>query len=176
MENLREIMNLESLWTVWFWVAHVLAWSLSSHFVLGVPFDAVQQAQREKEPGPWSAHVDAMIKASVFRYVSYFRRSGALIVGMWCFILASAATFALGFGNEFSLALLTLFVPLTFIYGLSIRWALWMDRVEMDAAGRRKAVRRLRFWIQLFGVLGILGAALTAVYYWIQIHVPLGPI
>ncbi|QHQ34675.1 hypothetical protein [Algicella marina] len=175
MNGFYEIMNLESLWTLWFWIVHVVAWSMTSHFVLGVPFDAVLQANREKEEfGPWARHTDAMLRASIFRIVTYFRRSGAWIVGVWSFVLASLFTFALLWDNEFSIALLTVFLPLTAIYTITIRWALWIDANEFDPAELRLIVRKLRFWIQLFGVLAIIVAAACAILYWLHIHVPVG--
>ncbi|MEO0912515.1 MAG: hypothetical protein AAFY59_05935 [Pseudomonadota bacterium] len=173
MDQLREIMNLDSLWTLWFWIMHVMAWSLTSHFVLGVPFDAVLQANREKEDfGPWARHTDAMIRASVFRVVTYFRRIGTLLVGVWSFLIGSLLTFAILFENEFCMAVLTLFLPLTAIYAVSIRWALWIDEAALDPAELRQVLRRLRFWVQLFGVVGIMLAGANAVYFWVQTHVP----
>ncbi len=168
-------MNLESLWTLWFWIMHVIAWSMTSHFVLGVPFDAVLQANREKEEGgPWAHHADAMLRASVFRIVTYFKRLGTVLVGVWSFVIGSLLTCAILFSNEFCIAALTLLIPLTAIYGISVRWALWIDQSDFDPAELRKVVRRLRFWIQLFGVFGVMSAGANAVYYWIQTHVPVG--
>lgn len=175
MDEIREIMNLESLWTLWFWIMHVIAWSMTSHFVLGVPFDVIVQANREKdEAGPWTFHADAMIRASVFRVVSYFRKMGTVIVGVWSFLIGSLLTFAILFQNEFCMAALTFMLPLTAIYAVSIRWALWIDGTELGPTELRQAVRRLRFWVQLFGVIAVILAGAIAVYFWVQTHVPIG--
>ncbi len=173
MEDLRRIMELDSLWTLWFWITHVAAWSITSHFTLGVPFDMVVQANREKnENGPWTLHCDAMIRASVFRIVTVFSRFGLAIVAIWSFILGSVLTFAVWYDNEFALALLTLFVPLTAIYTLSALRAFKMDRADLTPEDRRKALRGLRFWIQIIGILAIFGAAAAAIYTYIKDVVP----
>ena len=53
---LQELMNFQSFWSLWFWLTHAVAWSLASHFTMGVPYDLVVETNREEaEDGPISA-------------------------------------------------------------------------------------------------------------------------
>ncbi|MEO0388213.1 MAG: hypothetical protein AAF281_11895 [Pseudomonadota bacterium] len=165
MDDLRRLMDFDSLWTLWFWITHVMAWSLTSHFTMGVPFDMVVQANREQNKnGPWTTHCDAMIRASIFRLNAVFDRFGTAIVATWSFLIASLATSGVFFQIEFALALVTLLGPLTIIFSLTTWQARRMGAADLSPAGLRDGVRRLRFWNQVCGVVGIVLAATAAVW------------
>ncbi|MEM9431196.1 MAG: hypothetical protein AAGA32_17095 [Pseudomonadota bacterium] len=174
MEDLRRLMDLDSIWTLWFWIMHIMAWSLTSHFTLGVPYDVVVQANRERdEDGPWTQHCEAMIRASVFRLVTVFDQLGPAIVGIWAFMLGSISSFAILYDHEFSVALLTLFVPLTLVYSVTVMRARAIARNGLTGQPLRNAVRSLRIWNQFCGMLGLILAAAAAIWTVISSITPL---
>lgn len=174
MSVLRELMVLESIWTIWFWIAHAVAWSMASHFAMGVPWDMVLQANREKdEDGPWSRAADGMIRAQVFRFTEIGQRFGTGLVGVTAFVLAAAGTLAVQAELEFARAALTFLVPLTAIYALSFRTATRMKVQALAGRPLRDEVRKQRFWNQFIGVLAIAGAAATGVWQFLSNLTPL---
>ena len=164
METVRELMNFSSFWTIWFWIAHIVAWSMASHFALGGPFDMIMEANREKDDdGPWSRATENLILAQVFRFHSMGRKYGTALTAISAFILSVLATMCFYPQMEFARALLTILGPLTLIYFLSIRT---VDRIEAEQPrGRalRDAVRRQRFWNQVVGLLAVLMATVAAI-------------
>lgn len=164
MDELRHLMYFGSFWSLWFWIAQVITWSLTSHFTMGVPFDMILQANRENdETGAHARHCEALILAQVFRIVTIFRSFGAAIVGVWSFLIACLATLGIAFDSEFSLALLTILGPLTAVYALSARRAFALDAAGVRGPQLRLAIKRQRFVNQLIGLLAIASAAALAV-------------
>ncbi|MEM8657896.1 MAG: hypothetical protein AAGF22_07350 [Pseudomonadota bacterium] len=165
MDIVRELMNFNSFWTIWFWLAHVVAWSMASHFTLGVPFDMVVEANREKEEGgPYARATDAMIQAQIFRFTTLFRRYGMLLSGSTAFLIAVLLTLGTLGDSEFARAMLSIMIPLTLIYIFTIRFAIRMEREGLSGATLRKALGKQRLINQLFGLLGISMAVLLAMY------------
>ena len=165
VNSLRELMHLVSFWTIWFWVTHAVAWSLASHFTLGVPYDMVVQANREKDDeGPWSRHCEALILAQVYRFMTYYRRAGVLLAGVSAFILAALLTIAIQVDLELAWAAFSIMGPLTLIYIFSIRAAARMEAQELRGQPLRDALRRQRFWNQIIGLLGIVMAVALAIW------------
>ena len=164
MTTLRELMDFSSFWTVWFWVTHVIAWSMASHFTLGVPFDAIIQANREKEPGPWSEAVEGMAQAQVYRFSFFYDRYGVALTAISTFLLTLLATLGFWTDVELARALLTILLPLTLIYLLSMRVALRARDAGLTGTELRRAITRQRFWNQLVGVLAVFFAVCLAVW------------
>lgn len=159
MTAIRELMSFDSFWTLWFWICHVAAWSLASHFTMGVPYDMVQEANREKtESGPWAQAAEAMILAQVFRFTTIARHYGTLLTGFTAFILAMIATLATLADLEFARALGTIMFPLALIYALTIRTAERIDRDAPRGRALRVRVRNQRLVNQFVGLLGITSA------------------
>lgn len=165
MEELRLLLDFSSFWTIWFWIAHVVTWSLASHYTLSVPFDMIIRANRaEDESGDWARHCEATILAALFRIVTMFNRFGTIIVAIWFFLLSVLATFAFWFDQEFSAALFTILGPLTLLYGISVWRAFKLDAAGLRGQELRDAVRRQRLINQGIGLLGIIFASVMAIF------------
>lgn len=158
-------MNFDSFWTLWFWITHAVAWSLASHFAMGVPHDTIVEANRENtEDGPWAQAAEAMILAQVFRFTTMARRYGALLTGFSAFLLSALLTLGILADLEFARALCTLLIPLTLIYALTIRTAERIDARAPRGRALRDVVRRQRLVNQLVGLLGLASAIMIAVW------------
>ncbi len=158
-------MDRDSFWTLWFWIMHVVAWSMASHFTMGVPFDMVSEAQREKtEDGPWHRATEALIQAQVFRFTTYTARFGAIMVGVSAFLNSVLLTLATLGDLEFARAMLTLFLPLTVIYVVTVRGALAIRRADLRGDALLLKVKRMRLVNQLIGLLGVSMAVILAIF------------
>jgi len=165
VELLDDLMDFSSFWTVWFWITHVIAWSMASHFTLGVPFDMVQEADRESgEDGPWVQATEAMIQAQVFRFASYSSRFGTLMAGVSAFLLTVCFSLGILSDVEMARAALTFFIPLTLMYCLGVRFARKVEAQGLTGADLRKRYRLLRLLNQLVGLLAIFMAVALAIY------------
>jgi len=162
---LQELMNFDSFWSFWFWILHVVTWSMASHFTMGVPYDLVIQANREEaEDGPYQHAAEAMINAQIFRFTAMWRRHALLLTGFSAFLISMLATLGTLGRLEFARALLTILGPLTLLYVLTIRKALKMERWALTGAPLRRAIWRQRFVNQLVGLLAIIMAVILAIY------------
>ncbi len=158
-------MNFDSFWTLWFWITHVVAWSMASHFTMGVPYDMVIEANREKvEDGPYARATEALIQAQVFRFATLGRKYGVLLTGFSAFLLTTLITLGTLGDLEFARALLTLLAPLTFIYVLTVRAAIKVQRTGARDTDLRAVIKRQRIINQLIGLLGVSLAVVAAMY------------
>lgn len=158
-------MIFDSFWTLWFWIAHVIAWSLVSHFTLGVPYDLVQEAYREKDPhGPYAEATEAIILAQIFRFTAVYRRYGVVLVGFSAFLLTMLATLGLLAGSEFALAVLSILGPLTLVYALTVRAAFRMEARALRGAALRHALSVQRRINQAVGVFAVVLTAAAAIW------------
>ena len=158
-------MNFSSFWTIWFWIAHVVAWSMASHFTMGVPFDMIVQANREKdEGGPWAQATDMLARAQVFRITFFSDRYGTYLTALAAFILSTLVTLGFVFESELARAILSIMGPLTLIYALSIRQAEKARARDLSGVALRRLVTRQRFINQAIGVLAVFCAVALAVW------------
>jgi len=157
-------MDLGSFWSVWYWIAHAVIWSLASHFALGVPHDMVQQANREEdETGPWSRAAEAVMQAQIFRFTAIFDRYGEVMTGVGAFLLSVVATMGFYVGVELSKAIFCILAPLTLIYAFSIRTALRVRARRLSGADLRGAISRQRLVNQAIGFAAIILTVVLAV-------------
>lgn len=164
MEEIMIMVRFDSLWSVWFWIAHVVSWSLLGHFPMAVPYDMVTVANRAgDETSPAAVHCQAMIDAAVWRIVTIFRRIGPLVTGSWFFILSVIGTLGFGFKQELALAVLTILGPMTLVYVFAIHTAFRIDATGARGAEARGLLRRQRLISQIIGLFAIINAAALAV-------------
>ncbi len=159
-------MDFKSFWSIWFWVVLVISWSISSHFVLGVPFDMIIQADRKG--GEWARHCDSLIRANVFRIVSLFQQAGVFITGLTAFVIAAIGSFGFYVGLEFARALFILLVPHIIVAAFSVRLAFLLQADMPGEVALRKVIRRRRFWTQVTGLFAIAFAAAMPIVEYIS--------
>jgi len=174
MDIVREFMSPDSFWTLWFWIAHVVAWSMASHFAMGVPFDMIVEANREKsEDGPWVRATEALILAQAFRFTSMARRFGVAAAAAIAFLLSMLLTLGIHTDIEFARAVATILAPLSLIYVLTIRTAFRIESSGARGAALRRMVRGLRLQNQLVGLLAITCAVAVAIWEVMRDMVPI---
>lgn len=145
--------------SIWYWVLHVVVWTLVCARTLGVPQDMLIRARREPAV---AGRVELLAGVGAERIAAVHDLAGVPIAAAAGFVLAALA--ALGFltGLESAQAIFMLLAPLAAIGYSNLRLALFLH-------GRRVAHPRLvlmlvhrRFWHQTIAVVAMLATAALA--------------
>ncbi len=70
-QTVFEVIDMRSFSNLWYWIALAVLWSTASHFVLGVPFDLAQKAQ--KLGGERMQDLEDLVRINVNRLGQYCR-------------------------------------------------------------------------------------------------------
>ncbi len=154
-------ISFSSFSSIWYWILTGLAWSLTCHRTLGVPYDALVAAHQH---GGWAAR-DAEEMAHIYarRVVPMFRSSGVYVLAVVCFCLAVLCTFGFYYGYELAQAAFALLLPLTIVNAMGILLAFKVERRELEGEALRRALTRRRFWNQVIGLVSIFLASVMTI-------------
>jgi hypothetical protein len=145
--------------SVWYWVLHVVIWTLACYRTLGVPHDLLLRASKAPEI---AARVDLLAHLTADRIGGIHDSAGVPIAAAAGLVLSALA--ALGFlsGLEVAQAALLILLPLTAIAYSKLRLALFLRGRRI--AGPRLVVMlsRRRLWHQAIAVMAMLAAVVVA--------------
>ncbi|PTX53120.1 MULTISPECIES: hypothetical protein [Gemmobacter] len=161
-ETIFELIDMRSFSNLWFWIMLAVQWSMTSHWVLGVPFDLVLRARRSG--GQALEDLEAMARVNVNRLLYITHVSGLWIAGFVAFILTLLVVLGFYYGIEFAQAAFCLFCPMVVVSTLSVRSA---HRIADGDHRGEVLVRRLvhlRMGTQLIGMIAILLTSLWGMY------------
>ncbi|MEE9454012.1 MAG: hypothetical protein V3V13_06485 [Paracoccaceae bacterium] len=161
-----DFFDTTSFWSIWYWILTIIAWSMTAHWTLGVPFDMIVNAN--KKGGIFAEQCDALIEINIARYIYYFDLAGAYILALVAFVLAAVATLGFYLGIEAFMALFMLILPLNIVMGFTVRFAYRARREGWQGVELRKKIRWRRFWNQLIGVLAITATSIMAVIFFLS--------
>ena len=134
---------MRSFSNLWFWIVLAVLWSSTSYWVLGVPFEMIQQARREG--GKVQQDVEDLVRINTSRLLMMVERSGVIGVALLSFWGTGLALLAFYYDVEFAQALFLLLAPLTVVVWQSVRAS---RRIAAEGLrGRRTtgATRRIRY-------------------------------
>jgi hypothetical protein len=154
------LIKFNSFDSVWYWLMVGVAWSLTCHWTLGVPFDSLIRAERKG--GEFAKDVERIATAYVRRAVYMVEKAGIYILGALAFLFAVIGTFAFFYSYQFAQAIFAMALPLCFVQWLNIRLALKINRLALSGVELQRALLRRRFWNQVIGLLSILVASCFA--------------
>lgn len=158
---------MRSFSNLWFWIVLAVMWSSTSYWVLGVPFDMIQQARRDG--GHVQQDLEDLVRINTGRLLMMVDRSGVIGVALLCFWGTGVALLAFYYDVEFAQALFLLLAPLTLVVWQSIRVSRRIAAGGMDAEELHRALIRHRRVTQVIGMLSI---TVTALYgTWQNINV-----
>jgi hypothetical protein len=145
-----------SFQSLWYWVLHVVVWTLACYRTLGVPNDMLLRARRQPEA---AERVDVLARLSSERIGGIYDRLGVPLAALAGFLLAGV--FALGFlsGVETAQAAFAILLPLAVIVYSKLKLALAVRRQGMAGPALVLALARRRIWHQFFAVMAMLAAA-----------------
>ena len=155
---------MRSFSNLWFWIALAVLWSTMSHWVLGVPWDMVLRARKEKE-GPAEDDLQTMVRININRVLYIANQSGLLLTGFVTFTLT--VLFIAGFflGHEFAQAIFLLALPSSFVALMSISTARKIQAEEPQGEALYKRLYKHRLLTQVIGMISIF---ITAIWGMLQ--------
>lgn len=153
-------ISFKSFSSIWYWIMTGIAWSMTCHWTLGVPYDALVRAH--SKGGEHASDVEALAHLNIRRVISFFGNGAALPVAVITFFLAIMATFGFGYGYELAQAMFMLILPLSIVQALNIRLAFRIYNTQPDGPTMRKQLVGRRFWNQVIGLTSIMMATMMA--------------
>ncbi|MEM9524259.1 MAG: component of SufBCD complex [Pseudomonadota bacterium] len=116
-----EMIDLRSFSNLWFWIMLAAAWLAASRRIIGVPFDMITRAQRDR--GKALDDLIAVTKANVNRILYLADMAGIAMIAAMCFLL----TFLVGIGFfyhvEFAQAVFFVLLPMLAVWWMGVRTA-----------------------------------------------------
>ena len=166
-ESVFEVIDLRSFSNLWYWIGLAVLWSSVSHWVLGIPHDAILRARR-KSPETALDDLHDLARVNVNRILYIVDVSGA-----WLALIGSAGITALvitafAYDVEFAQAVFFMALPMMILGALSARTARIIRNRELRGDDLIRQLTRHRFMIQLLGVVSIF---ITAMYgMWVNLY------
>ncbi|MGR3513921.1 MAG: component of SufBCD complex [Paracoccaceae bacterium] len=166
-ESVFEVIDLRSFSNLWYWIGLAVLWSSVSHWVLGIPHDAILRARRGT-PEAAMDDLHALTRVNVNRILYIADVSGA-----WLALFGSAGITALGitaflYQVEFAQAVFFMALPMMVLGALSARTARQIDRQGLQGEDLIRRLIKHRFAIQLLGVISIFITAMFGM--WVNLY------
>lgn len=156
-------VEFDSFWNIWFWIIVVISWSMSTHWTMGVPYDAIQMANRKG--GVWAEQCEQLAQANIHRFCYYGQVFGVFFAALIGFLLAIIGTLGFWFRYEFAQAMFLLLTPLIVVQLFGFGLAVKARRRGLTGEALRGALSRRRFWNQVIGIASIMVIAAFAALY-----------
>lgn len=153
-------ISFKSFSSVWYWIMTGIAWSMTCHYTLGVPYDALVRAH--SKGGKYAEEAETLARLNINRISDVAGRHAALVTACIGFILAMIATFGFGYGYEIAQAFFVLVAPITLVHLLGARLAVRLRTNAVMGEELRNALTRRRFWNQVIGLSSIFLASMLA--------------
>ncbi len=162
-----ELIDMRSFSNLWYWIALAVVWSTTSHWVLGVPYDMVQRAQRHG--GEAERDLEDMVRINVNRLLYIAGVSGLWLLGIISAFVTSLAILGFWYGVEFAQAVFLLVAPMTIVGGLSLASARAIRDQGLTGDALRKRMLRHRVQTQFVGMVAIFVTSLWGMWQNMQI-------
>ncbi|WP_118132660.1 hypothetical protein [Oceanicella sp. SM1341] len=144
--------------SLWYWVITVLAWSVTCHWTVGVPYDLLIRA--EHRGGEAARQVDSLAAIHAAREAASLASSGAYVLAVAAFAVSALVTLGFYGGVEAAQGASFLALPLLVVRALNARLAVHIAAGGLQGEALRKRLARRRFFNQLVALLSITAAAL----------------
>jgi hypothetical protein len=144
---------------LWYWVLHVVIWTVICGRTLGVPYDMLLRARHDPDV---AARVDLLAGIAAERVAGIADRAGTAIVAGTGFVLAGLAGLGFWSGIEVAQAVFMLAAPLAAVAFSIVRLALWIRRSRLVGPHLVLALGWRRICHQTIAILAILAAVTVA--------------
>jgi hypothetical protein len=159
IETVFEVIDMRSFSNLWYWIVLATMWSSVSYWVLGVPFDLIQQARREG--GQPQLDLQDLVRINTTRLIMLVDRSGAVGIALLSFWGTGLGILAFYYDVEFAQAIFLLLVPVSFVVWQSVRVSRRLVESAIDPDALHHTLIRHRRVTQVIGMLSI---SVTALY------------
>lgn len=161
-DTVFEVIDMRSFSNLWYWIALAVVWSTASHWVLGVPFDMVQRAQRHGEQA--EADLEQLVRINCNRLLYIGQVSGLLIMAFVSALVTALIIMGFWYNVEFAQALFFFVFPLSIIGLLSISTARRITSEDASGTLLQKRLTRHRLYTQIIGMLSVFVTSMWGMY------------
>jgi hypothetical protein len=159
IDTVFEVIDMRSFSNLWYWIALAVLWSSTSYWVLGIPYDLIQQARRHG--GQAQEDVEDLARINSGRLLYVFDHGAVVIVALACFWLTVLGVLAFWYDLEFAQAVFLLLAPMSLVIWASVR----VCRRIAGGENRGEALhRRLIVHRRVTQGIGMLAIFVTAMY------------
>ncbi len=156
------MIELRSFSNLWYWIALAVLWSTASHWILGVPYDMVQRAQRNG--GQAERDLEDIVRVNVNRLLYIAEVSGPWMVALSCFVMSGLAVLGFVFLLEIAQAVFLLVFPMAVVGLISFLTARRISQEGARGEVLRKRLAFCRLYVQVVGVISIVVTAFWGMY------------
>ena len=160
---ITEMIDMRSFTSLWFWMVLAVYWSLSSHWVLGVPQDMIHRARRIG--GEAVGDLEAIVRINSQRILHYAREATLPLIAVSAFLLTVLVILAVVYRIELAQALLCFYIPALIQAMLSIRSSRLIEAGEGQGDALFRRLFRHRISVQTLGVVSIFLTGLFGMYH-----------
>ena len=161
-DTVFEVIDMRSFSNLWYWIGLAVIWSTASHWVLGVPFDMVQRAQRHG--GQAQVDLEDLVRINCNRFLYIGRVSGLWMLAFGCAIITALFIMGFWYGVEFAQAVLLLLFPFSIIGMLSMSTARLITDEQAKGELLHKRLTRHRIYTQVIGMLSVFVTAMWGMF------------
>lgn len=162
-QQVFELIDMHSFSNMWFWIALAVMWSTATHWVLGVPYDLVQRAQRKG--GQAGTDLQDIVRVNVGRITYIVSTSGLWLLAFACFALTALVIIGFFYGVEICQALFLMLAPMSLLAAINARVAFRLDGRAQSAEDLVRLIRRMRIVSQFIGLVSIFVTCMYGVWY-----------
>jgi len=155
--------------SLWYWVLHVVIWTLACSRTLGVPHDMLLRARSDPAT---AERVDVLARLACERIGGIHDRVGVPLAAVAGFLLAATGALGFGSGIETAQAAFAILLPLAVVSYSKLRLALAVRRKAMAGPELVLALARRRVWHQFIAICAMLAAAAVAMILHPRIPLP----
>jgi hypothetical protein len=157
-----ELIDMRSFSNLWYWIALAVVWSTTSHWVLGVPYDMIQRAQRHG--GEAQTDLEDMVRINCNRLLYIAGVSGLWLLAMVSATITSLAMLGFWYRIEFAQAIFLIAAPMMLVGALSLNTARIIRDSALAGEALRRRLTRHRIQTQFIGMISIFITALWGMY------------
>ena len=161
-ESIFRIIELQTFSNIWYWIVVIVAWSVASNWLIGVPFDMLFRA-RKSEPAEL-ADLEALVDIYVRRMVHYHETLGPYLVGLIAFLLAGLGAMGFYYQIMFAKGVFVLAAPLCLIGVINLRLALQLSAAPLHGQALVSRLFRVRLWTQVVAMIAMFFTAMYGMY------------
>jgi hypothetical protein len=152
-QTIFEVIDMRSFSNLWYWIALAVAWSKACHWVLGVPYDMIQRAQRQG--GQVQHDLEELVRINIGRLLYIARLTGLWALGFVSAALTALGTLAFYYEVEFAQAVFLLALPMSIVGALSLSTARLIEETQPTGKDLHKRLYRQRLYTQIIGMNSI---------------------
>lgn len=148
-----DLIDLRSFSSIWYWIVLIAVWSAASHWVLGVPQDAVARARHQG--GQAAAELQVLLRVGIRRRMWVRAPFGHWLLGLACFAMTVLVLLGFVYRIEFAQAAVLILAPMGLVLALGQRLARRIAALPENAPEVYPMLANHRAVVQAIGGLSI---------------------